>query len=156
MQDYLTPCEVVEGNADCWTSMINGWPPYFNINPVPPITNWWIRMPLQGAKISFGNTQGMVRQWATLPGMLKQMPESYSTPWYFQLEGPDLIDPTVSMTARLELYTDAPGTLIFDNYDECVPKNHERTHRGEVRCHWLQHETTDVTASMRSDHEKQD
>ena len=83
------------------------------------------------------------------------MPESYSTPWYFQLEEPDLIDPAVSMTARLELYTDAHGTLISDNYDECSPKNHERTHRGEVRCHWLQQETTDVTASMRSDHEKQ-
>ena len=69
------------------------------------------------------------------------MPKSCSTSWYCQLGEPDLIDPAVSMTARLELYTDAHGTLIFDNYDECSPKNHERTHRGEVRCHWLQHET---------------
>ena len=53
-QDYLPPCEVLGGNADCWTSMINGWSPYFNINPVPPITYWWIWMALQGVKISIG------------------------------------------------------------------------------------------------------
>ena len=72
------------------------------------------------------------------------------------MEEPDLIDLAVSMKARPELYTDAHGTLIFDNYDECSPKNHERTHSAEVGCHLLQHETTDVTASLRSDHEKQD
>ena len=66
-----------------------------------------------------------------------------------------LIDLADSMTAMLELYTDAHGTLIFDNYDECSPKNHERTHQAEVGYHWLQHETTDVTALPRSDHEKQ-
>ena len=31
--------------------------------------------------------------------------------------------------------------LIFDNYNECSPKNHEITHRVGVGCHWLQHET---------------
>ena len=35
--------------------------------------------------------------------------------------------------------------LIFDNYNECSPKNHERTHRVGVGYHWLQHETIDVT-----------
>ena len=60
-----------------------------------------------------------------------------------------------AMKARLELYTDAQGT-IFDNYDECSHKNHERTHRVELGYHWLQYETTDVTASPRSGHEKQD
>ena len=54
VQDYLTPCEVLVGNADCWTSMINGWPSYFNLNPVPPITYWWIWMPLQEVTISIG------------------------------------------------------------------------------------------------------
>ena len=70
--------------------------------------------------------------------------------------GGTLIDLAVLMKARLELYPDAHRTLIFDNYDECSPKNHERTHRAKVGYHWLQHETTDVTASPRSDHEKQD
>ena len=41
--------------------------------------------------------------------------------------------------------------LIFDNYNECSPKNHERTHRVGVGCHWLQNETIDVTALLRSD-----
>ena len=45
--------------------------------------------------------------------------------------GGTLIDLAVSMKARLELYTDAHRTLIFDNYDECSPKNHGRTHRAE-------------------------
>ena len=41
--------------------------------------------------------------------------------------GGSLIDPAVSLKTRLELYTDAHGTLTIDNYDECSPKNHERT-----------------------------
>ena len=65
-----------------------------------------------------------------------------------------LIDLSVLMNTRL--YTEAHGTLIVDNCDECFPKNLERTHRAEVGYHWLQHETTDVAASPRSDHEKQD
>ena len=77
MQDYLTPCEVLEGNADCWTSMINGWPPYFNINPVPPITNWWIRMPLQGPKISFGTH---TRNGSTM----------VNTPWHVKIDAREL------------------------------------------------------------------
>ena len=91
-----------------------------------------------------------------------------STPWHAKIEAQDLfyfiivpvggtlIDLAVSMKVRLELYTDAHGTLIFDNYDDCYPKNHERTHRAEVGYHWLQHETTDVTALSRRDHGKQD
>ena len=68
--------------------------------------------------------------------------------------GGTLIDLAVSMKARLDLYTNAHGTLIFGSYDECSPKNHERTHRAEMGYHWLRHETTDVTASPRGDHEK--
>ena len=30
------------------------------------------------------------------------------------------------------LYTDAHGTLIFDKYEECSPKTHEKTCRTEV------------------------
>ena len=41
--------------------------------------------------------------------------------------GGSLIDPAVSLKTRLELYTDAHGTLTIHNYDECSPKNHERT-----------------------------
>ena len=37
-----------------------------------------------------------------------------------------LIDIAVSMKARLDRYTKAYGTLIFDNYDECAPKNHAK------------------------------
>ena len=89
-----------------------------------------------------------------------------NTPWHAKIDarelfyfmilpvGGTLINLSVSMKARLELYTDARGTLIFDNYDECSPTNHERTHRAEVGYHWLQHETTDVTASPRSYHKK--
>ena len=91
-----------------------------------------------------------------------------NTPWHAKIDarglfyfmilpvGGSLIDPAVSMKARLELYTDAHGTLIFDNHDECSPKNHERAHRVEMGYHWLKHEITDVTASPRSDREKQD
>ena len=91
-----------------------------------------------------------------------------NTPWHAKIDaqvlcyfiilavGGTLIDLAVSMKARLELYADAHGTLIFDKYDECSPKSHERTQRADVDYHWLQHETTDVTASPRRDHEKQD
>ena len=91
-----------------------------------------------------------------------------NTPWYAKIDaqelfyfmilpvGGTLIDLAVSMKARLELYTDVHGTLIFDIYDECSSKNHERTHHAEVGYHWLQHKTTDVTASSRSDNEKQE
>ena len=75
--------------------------------------------------------------------------------FYFMIfpVGGKLIDLAGAMKARLELYTDAHGALIFDNYDKCSPKNHERTHRVEVGYHWLQHKTTYVTASPRSDYE---
>ena len=77
-----------------------------------------------------------------------------NTPWHANIDaqglfnfmilpvGGNLIDLAVSMKARLELYTNAHGILIFDNYDECSPKNHERTHRAEVGYHSLQHENT--------------
>ena len=67
-----------------------------------------------------------------------------NTPWYAKIDaqelfyfiillvGGTLIYLSVSMKARLELYTDAHGTLIFDNYDECSPKIHEKAHRAEV------------------------
>ena len=89
-----------------------------------------------------------------------------NTPWHAKIDAQELFyfmilpvvgtltDLAVSMKARLELYTDAHGTLIFDNYDECSPKNHERTQRAELGYHSSQHETTDVTASPRSGHEK--
>ena len=73
-QDYLKPCEVIEGNTDWWTSMTSSWPPYFNVNPVPPITYWWIWswMHLQGgSKSPLVHTLGVVQQWSTLPVMLK-------------------------------------------------------------------------------------
>ena len=38
----------------------------------------------------------------------------------------------VSMKARLELHTEAHGTLIFDKYEKCSPMNHERARRAEV------------------------
>ena len=91
-----------------------------------------------------------------------------NTPWHAKIDaqelfyftilqvGGTLIGLAVSMKARLKLYTDANGTLIFDYYNKCSPKNHERTLHTEVGYHWLQHETTDVTALRRSDHEKQD
>ena len=87
-----------------------------------------------------------------------------NTPWHVKIDaqwlffcmilsvGGTLIDLSVSVKARLDLNTDAHGTLIFDNFDECSPKNHERTRRAEVGYHLLQHETTNVTASPRSDH----
>ena len=120
--------------------------PYFNINPVPQITYWWIWMPLQAeSKSPLVHTLGVAQH------------DQHSLACYFMIlpVGGTLIDLSVSMKAKLELYTDARGTLIFDNYDECSPNNHERTHRAEVGYHWLQHETTDVTASPRSDHETQ-
>ena len=127
----LEACEVLGCNADHWTSMTNGWPPYFHINPAPPITYWWIWMPLQGVKIFIGTH--------TLSGSTM-----INTPWYAKIHAQELfyfmilpvgrtvIDPAASLKTRLELYTDAHGTLIFDNYDDCSPKNHERTHRVEV------------------------
>ena len=67
-----------------------------------------------------------------------------NTPWHAKINaqelfyfmilpvGGTLIDLAVSMKTRLELYSDAHGTLIFDNYDECSPKNHARTHRADI------------------------
>ena len=50
--------------------------------------------------------------------------------FYFILPvGGNFIDLAVSMKARLKLYADAHGTLIFDKWS---PKNHEKTHRVEV------------------------
>ena len=144
-QDYFKPCEVLGGNAGCWTSMANGCPPYFNIKSVPPITYWWIWMFLQGVKISIGTH---TRSGSTM----------INTPWHAKIDaqelfyfmilpvGRTLIDLAVSMKARLELYTDALWTLIFDKYDECSPKNRQRAHRVEVGYHWLPHETTDIAA----------
>ena len=47
--------------------------------------------------------------------------------------GGNLTDLAVSLKVRLEFYTYAHGTLMFDKDDECSPKNHERTHCVEVR-----------------------
>ena len=142
-QDYLRPCEVLEGNADCWTSMTNCWPPYFNINPVPPITYWWLWMSLQGVGVG-----GWVKIF--IGSHTRSGSTMINTPWHAKIEAQELfylispvggtvIELAVSMKARLNLYTDAHGTLIFDNYDECPPKSHERTHHAEVGYHWLQH-----------------
>ena len=57
-----------------------------------------------------------------------------NTPWHAKIDaqelfyfmilpvGENLIDPAVSVKTRLELCTDAHVTLIFNNYDECSPK----------------------------------
>ena len=62
-----------------------------------------------------------------------------NTPWHAEIDahqlfyfvilsvGGTLIDLVVSMKARLELYTDIHGALIFDKYEECSSKNHDRT-----------------------------
>ena len=49
--------------------------------------------------------------------------------FYFMIlpVGETLIDPAVSLKTRLELSTVANRNLIFNNYYECSPKNHERT-----------------------------
>ena len=51
--------------------------------------------------------------------------------FYFMLlsVGGALSNLAVSMKAKLELNTDAHEILIFDEYEECSPKNHERTCR---------------------------
>ena len=67
-----------------------------------------------------------------------------NTPWHAKIDahqlfyfvilsvGGTLIDIVVSMKARLYLYTDAHGTLIFDKYEECSSKNHDRTCLAEM------------------------
>ena len=62
-----------------------------------------------------------------------------NTPWHAKIDahqlfyfvilsvGGTLIDAVVSTKARLYLDTDAHGTLIFDKYEECSSKNHDRT-----------------------------
>ena len=57
--------------------MINCWPSYFNINPVPPITYWWIRMPLLGTKISIGTH---TRNGSTM----------INTPWHLEINAQEL------------------------------------------------------------------
>ena len=81
-------------------------------------------MPLEGVKISIGTH---TRSSSTM----------INTPWHAKIDaqelfyfmilpvGGTLIDPAVALKKRLELYTDAHGTLIFDNSDVCAPKNHE-------------------------------
>ena len=67
-----------------------------------------------------------------------------NTPWHAKIDaqqlfyfvilsvGGTLIDLSVSMKARLEIYIDAYRTLIFDKYEECFPKNHEKTSHAEM------------------------
>ena len=90
---------------------------YTHVNPVPPITYWWIWMPLQGVKISIGT---QTRSCSTI----------INTPWHAKIDAQQLfyfvispvggtfIDLTVSMKARLELCADAHGILIFDKWEE--------------------------------------
>ena len=90
---------------------------YTHVNPVPPITYWWIWMPLQGVKISIGT---QTRSGSTI----------INTPWHAKIDakhlfyfvillvGGTLIDLAVSMKARLELCTDAHAILIFDKCEE--------------------------------------
>ena len=92
-------------------------------------------MPLQGVKISIG-TQTMSGSTVI----------NTPSPWHTEIDAQHLfcfvilsvrlrgtlIDLAVSMKDRLELYTDAHGTLVFDKYEECSPKNHERTRRKEM------------------------
>ena len=94
----------------------------------------------KGSKSPLIHTPGVVQPWSTLPGMLKI---DFQELFYFMIMpfGGTLIDLVLSMKARFEIYTNGHGTSICDNYNECSPKNHERTHRAEVGYHWLQHET---------------
>ena len=96
LQDYLTPYEVLVGNTDCWTSMINGWPSYFNINPVPPITYWWIWMPLQEVTISIGTH--------TRSGL-----PMINTPWHVKID-----------TQELFYFTILPVGGTWSNWSSCL------------------------------------
>ena len=64
----------------CWLmdNMPNGWPPYFNINPVPSIFYWWIWMPLQRVKIAIGTH---IRSGSTM----------INTPWHAKIDGQESI-----------------------------------------------------------------
>ena len=156
VQDYLTPCEVLVGNADCWTSMINGWPSYFNINPVPPITYWWMWMPLQEVTISIGTH---TRSGSTM----------INTPWHVTIDTQELFFFMIlpvggtwsnwsigSLKARLELYIAAHGTFDIWQLQWMLSQEPRENPSCGGGVHWLQHETIDVTALLRSDHEKQD
>ena len=109
VQDYLTPCEVLVGNADCWTSMINGWPSYFNINPVPPITYWWIWMPLQEVTISIGTH---TRSGSTM----------INTPWHVKID-----------TQELFFFMILPVGGTWSNWSSCLIEGKAWT---LYRCTW--------------------
>ena len=89
-------------------------------------------MPLEKVKIDIGTH---TRSGSTM----------INTPWHVNIDAQELfyfmilpvggtfIDPAVPLKTGLELYTDAHGTLIFDNYNEWSPKNHEITEPNERR-----------------------
>ena len=111
---------------------------------VTKISYLWIRMRLQGVKVS---NSTHARSSSTM----------INTPWHAKINaqhcfyfvilpvgvcvcgggggggGGGLIDHAVWIKRGLELYSDAHETLIFDKYEECTPKNHERTRHVEVR-----------------------
>ena len=90
-------------------------PPYFNITLCHQSFIW---MPLQGGGVKI-SISTHTRSGSTM----------INTPWYAKINAQELfyfmilpvegtlIDLAVSMRVRLEFYTDAHGTLIFDNYD---------------------------------------
>ena len=90
-------------------------------------------MPLQGVKISVGT---QTKSGSTMVNTPWHVKIAATQLFYFMIlsVGGNLNVPAVSMKARLELYTYAHGTLIFDKYmyEECSPQNHERTRSTEV------------------------
>ena len=90
---------------------------YTHVNPVPPITYWWIWMPLQEVKISIGT---QTRSGSTIINTPRHAKIDAQQLFYFVIlpVGGTLIDLVVSMKAGLELCTDAYGILISDKCEE--------------------------------------
>ena len=105
--------------------------PIFQYSPCATNHFCSIWMPLQGVKIPIGT---QTKSGSKMVNTTRHVKIDAKLFFYFMIlpVGKTLIFLPVSVKAKLELYTDGHGTLIFDKYEECSPKNHERTRSTKV------------------------
>ena len=103
----------------------------YELCAVPPLIIDEYGCPRKGSKSPLVLKLGVVQQRPTLPDMLFVDAQQllYHVVWPI---GGTPVDLAASMKARVEVYSDAHRTLVFDKYQEISPKDHERTRRAGV------------------------
>ena len=103
----------------------------YELCAVPPSIIDEYGCPRKGSKSPLVHKLGVVQQRPTLPDMLIVDAQQllYHVVWPI---GGTPVYLAASMKARVEVYSDAHRTLVFDKYQEISPKDHERTRRAGV------------------------